>query len=135
MLTRADLRWIDKLFSLYSKLTIIPVKFKPGHLGGHMENESINSPLIGKRVGFKIYQLLASYQASFISFRTLNYVTGTDGELDWDFVPMMISASTVFLSISLIGHFLFDSVRTLNTKVYNENRKLRGKDKRNFYFS
>jgi len=89
-----------------------------------METEEVS---IWREIEYKMWQSLSISQASFNIFRTLNYVTGTDGELDWDFVPLMLLISTYFICFNLIGHFIFDSDRTLTVKVYNENRTLRGK--------
>ena len=74
MLTKKDLRWTTKFFSLYSKSCLIPVTFTPVMLGGggdQMKSEKIS---IWRRIGFKMTQLLFTCQTLFISFCTLEYV-------------------------------------------------------------
>ena len=53
--------------------------------------------------------------------------TNADGDLDWDLVPIMLILSTSYVTIEIIGYLIFDFGRELNTKIYNESLKLRGK--------
>ena len=88
MLTKKDLRWTNKFFSIYSILMVIPVTFKPvmlGGDGGQMESGSVSN---WRRIGFKITQSLALCQTLFIIFRTLEYMVGGNLDLNWDFVPV-----------------------------------------------
>ena len=124
MLTRENLRWVYGGFSLYSKLCIIPAEFSPVHLGGLMVSGSVS---IWREIGFKCYQFMVTAQTSFMLARTLEYMTGANEELNWDFVPVMLTLSTYFPSINLIARNLFGLYQTLNTKVYNQIRTLRGK--------
>ena len=100
-----------------------------------MESEKIS---IWRRLGFKIVQFLFTCQTWFISFRTLDYVTGIsrlfvedhdeqDVELDWDFVPMMLNFTAAYLTTNAFTYSIFDASRELNTIIYNEIYKLRGK--------
>ena len=138
MLTKEDLRWTTKCLTLYSKLGIIPVTFKPAILGegaGEMRSGVIS---IWKRFAFKLTQALFTVQTLFISFRTLEYATSgggsvdnNDGQeekknLDWDLVPMMLMFTDSYLTIDATTHFIFDQTRQLNAKVYNELLKFRG---------
>ena len=138
MLTKQNLRWTYKLFHLYSSLMLIPVTFKPaflGELASQMESEKAS---IWRRLGFKVAQIFLICQTLFISFRTLDCMTGVSGfffgendgedvDLDWDFVPIMLCFTVSFLTLNPIIYFIFDVGRELNTKIYNEIFKLRGK--------
>ena len=137
MLTKRDLRWTFGFFTLYSKLMWIPVTFKPVMLGGdgaQIESEKIS---IWRRIGFKMAQILIACQTLFISIRTLEYVSvgdrgffgeesvDVDVNLDWDFVPFIITQS--FLTANAIANLVFVAGRELNGKVFNEFIRLRGK--------
>ena len=138
MLTKLDLKWTCKLFSLYTKLGIIPVTFKPltvGEGSGQMRNE-VSS--IWRRIGFKIIQILIASHISFISFRTLEYTktgrgsSGTNAAgnpigLDLDLVPMMVVVLAIFATAEVISYLIFDAAQQLNIQVYNQSLKLRGK--------
>ena len=144
MLTKRDLRWTQKFFSFYSKLMWIPVTFKPvmmmsGGGGGQMETGRIS---IWRRIGFKLTQLLVTCQTLFISLRTLEYVIGGDAgsfgegsadedgdelELDWDIVPIILCFTIGYHTGNVLAYSIFDAQRELNTKVFNEFIKLRGK--------
>ena len=145
MLTKEDLKWTTKCLSLYSKLGIIPVTFKPATLGegaGEMRSGKIST---FKIIRFKLIQILFTCHALFMSFRTLDYATGgifgnKDGEeeeakvLDWDLVPMMLLFTDGYITIDVTTHFMLDSARQLNVKVYNEILKFRGKYKIKLFF-
>ena len=88
---------------------------------------------IWRRIGFKVVQILLACHTFFISFRTLDYVTGSgsgssgtdkdedgDMDMDMDLVPMMLSFTAVYPTIPIIGSIIFDAGRSLNTKVYNQ---------------
>jgi len=125
-------------FVFYSKWMWIPVTFKPvmlGGDGGQMESGSIS---IWRRIGFKMTQLLLTGNTLFVSYRTLEYVkcgdAGFFGErsneklgLDWDFVPMMFMMMVYYVTWDAVAYFLYDAQRGLNTKVFNEFIRLRGK--------
>ena len=93
---------------------------------------------IGRRVGFKLFQMMFTCQTVFISYRTLDYATagtmtmetedgtGDDDDLDWDIVPMMLIFTACYLVTDILIHLIFDVGRELNSKVYNEILKLRG---------
>ena len=77
-------------------------------------------------------------QTLFISYRTLEYVRCGDtgffgedenGDLDWDFVPIMLCFTAYYLISDTIAYLLFDVGRELNRKVFNEFINLRGKNK------
>ena len=99
-----------------------------------MRSEKIS---IWRRLGFKIVQFLFTCQTWFIAFRTLDCVTGIsrflggddeqDVDLDWDFVPMMLCFTVGYLTTDAFTYFIFDAGRGLNTIIYNEIIKLRGK--------
>ena len=124
MLSKVDLRWIYSLFSLYSKLLVIPVTFKPALLGSLMESEDLS---IWRRTGFKITQILMISATLFFSFRTLEHVIlGNGGSLDWDFFPIMLSLSFAHLVLNVLATLIFDKRRELNTITYNTILKLYG---------
>ena len=133
MLTKRDLKWTTKFFSVYSQLMWIPVTFRSEMLGvgaGEMRTSSIL-----RRIGFKVVQILFTCHTFFMSCRTLDYMSGggssgsdVDGNLDWDMVPMMIILAGAYVIVEVIGYLIFDSGRELNTIVYNEYLKLRGKE-------
>ena len=139
MLTKEDLKWTYKCLSLYSKLGIIPVTFKPAGILGEGAGEMRTGEVsIWKRVGFKLTQTLFTSQTLFISFRTLEYVTQgvfledggqQDTDLDWDLVPMLLIFTDGYLTFDVTTHFIFDFGRQLNAKIYNEILKLRGESK------
>ena len=69
MLTKRDVRWTTKFFSIYSKLMLIPFTFTPvmlGGGGGQIESGPIS---IRRWIGFKMTQLLYLCQALFITVR------------------------------------------------------------------
>ena len=85
-------------------------------------------------------QICAAYQSLFISIRTLEYLRYGDAgffgeasdddeelDLDWDFVPIMLNYTLNYLIVDVNVYFIFDAGRELNTKVFNEFIKLRGK--------
>ena len=86
-------------------------------------------------------QLWLICQTLFLSVRTLEYVkfgeAGFFGErsteddeeldLDWDIVPIMLIFDSYFLTVDVIAYLMFDAARELNTKIFNEFVKLRGK--------
>src|ERR1043165_7035878 len=99
MLTQSDLKWVHKFFSLYSKLNLIPVSFKPFNVGGQMEFGRASDKW--SRFAFKSCRILFTCQTVFVSFRTFEYASGSragfsGGEnksgrgLDWDLVPFML---------------------------------------------
>ena len=132
MLTKKDLKWVTKSFLIYSKLMRIPVTFGDAILGegaGKMRSEKSS---IWRRIGFKIIQTLITFHTFFSLFRTLEYMSGSSGldmkgNLDWDLVPCAVIFSGGYVICDVIGYLTFDSGRELNTKVYNESLKLRGK--------
>ena len=138
MLTKRDLRWTTKFFSIYSKLMIIPFTFTPvmlGGGGGQIESGPISC---WRKIGFKMTQILVVCQTVFISVRTLEYMKYGDAgffgeeptedlDLNWDFVPMLLSTSLYFLALNAIASLVFDVSRELNRKVFNELIRLRGK--------
>ena len=125
MLTKKDLNWTAKFFSIYSKLMWIPVTFQPFMLGGGlMETGEV---CIRRRIGFKMTQILFASQTLFISSRALEYLSAEDVELNWDFVPFMLIAIVAYLTYNVMAYLLFDLGRDLNKKVFNEISKLRGK--------
>ena len=139
MLTKRDLRWTQKLFSVYSKLMLVPVTFKPIMLvwgGGQIESGEIT---ISRKIGFKIAQILFACQTFFLFYRTLEYVIVGDGgffseesdkenvNFDWDFFPVMLIWTAGYVTWGTAPYFIFESVRELNIKVFNETIKLRGK--------
>ena len=134
MLRRRDLRWTTKFLSLYATLMLIPVTFRPDNLGqgsGEMESEKSS---IWTRIVFKLVQILITSHTFFFSFRTLEYASGhsssgigVDGKLDWDLVPVMFVFISGYSTYTGIGSFIFDYGRQLNTKIYNETLKFRGK--------
>ena len=139
MLTKRDLRWTNKLLFLYSQLMWTPVAFSSEMLGeeaGQMKESSI-----WRRIGFKIIQILLTCHAFFMSFRTLEYMSGQgssgtalDVKIDWDMVPIMIIFTAAYVTFEFISYFIFDAGRELNTKIYNEITKLRGKNKFFHYY-
>ena len=127
MLTPGDLRWNYKSFSLYSKLNLIPVSFSPNYLWGQpglMDSE--NCPF-WRQLGFKLVQLSFIGQTLFVSIRTGQGAKASGHEVDGAFVPIMFIVSGAYLTIALVSYFTFDSGRALNTKIYKEILKLRGK--------
>ena len=134
MLTKEDLKWTQKFLWLYSKLGIIPVTFKPAILGEGAGEMRSGTPSIGRRIQFKLTQILFTCLTIFISFRTLDYATDgvftedddEEENLDWDLVPMLIF-SVGYLTDNVLNHLVFESGREVNTKVHNEILKLRGK--------
>ena len=131
MLTQKDLRWNYKSFSLYSKLNLLPFTFKPNFLLGRPQQMECEGSSIWRESVFKLIQVLFTAQTCFISFRTAQNASGDDKEadLDWDFIPMMLHYMACYLAFDLIAYFVFDVGRELNSKVYNENLKLRGKNR------
>ena len=129
MLTQKDLRWNYKSFSLYSKLNLLPFTFKPNFLLGRPQQMECEGSSIWRESVFKLIQVLFTAQACFISFRTAQNASGDDkkADLDWDFVPIMLILSAAHLNINLLAYFTFDGAPELNTKIYNEILKLRGK--------
>ena len=133
MLTKEDLKWTYKLQSIYSKLMIFPVTFRPNIVGGEGPGQMDSETPIWKRVGFKIVQILVFAHTFFISFRTLEYMSGNgssgldlDKNLDWDLVPMMLIFTATFVTMNINNYLIFDVGREVNAKVYNETLKLRG---------
>ena len=130
MLTKADLEWTHKGFSLYSKLMLIPVSFKDPIMGCQMVAEIEST--IWRPIGFKLYQISFTLHSLFMSFRTFEYArSGKAGDEDldfWDFVPVMLFLSGAYLTFDYIVHLIFDSSRAMNTKIYNEILKLFGKN-------
>ena len=129
MLTSEDLSWSYKSFSLSSKLNLFPVTFRPVLLGGQMETGQVST---WKKIGFKFYQMIFTCRMIFISFRTLQYMTGfgfsgEETNLNWDFVPILLIFTAAFVTGNFIAYFIFDVGRELNVKLYNELIKLRGK--------
>ena len=127
MLTKRDLRWAYKLLTFYSGLLIIPVKFKPFILGegeGQMRSEKSS---IWRRIGFKIVQILTTCHFLFMSFRTLDYINETDVDGNLDFVPIMLILTVGYVTVEVIAYLIFVSGLELNSKVYNESLKIRGK--------
>ena len=141
MLTKRDLRWTWLAFWLYSKMLLMPVTFKPvmlGGDGGQMESGEISWR---RTIGFKMTQILYTCQALFCLFRTLEYMkwgeggffgTGSNDEeedvdLDWDFVPIMLIFTITYFTFLIPGYLVWNVGAELNTKVFNELIRLRGK--------
>jgi len=127
MLTQKDLRWNYQSFSFYSKLNLLPVTFKPNFLLGGPRQMECEGSSIWREIGFKLIQIMFTAQTCFISFRTAQNASGEDKEADWDFVPIMLILSASHLNINFLTYFTFDCFSELNTKIYNEILKLRGK--------
>ena len=137
MLTKRDLRWTWKLFSLFSKLMWIPVTFKPVMSGGHGSQMESGDISIWRRIGFKIVQVLFMCQSLFVTIRTLEYVSygnsgffgekSDDADLDWDYVPILLCFTASYLSYNAVAYLIFHAGRELNTKVFNEFIRLLGK--------
>jgi len=117
---------------------IIPVTFRPVILGEGVGQMSSDNSSIWTQIGFKIVQFLIFCHTSFISLRTFEYISGgggsgmeEKGNLDWDFVPMMLIFTVSYVIVQFLGYLIFDSGQ-LNKEVYNEILKLRGKKYTNF---
>ena len=94
---------------------------------------------VSRRIGFKMTQLLVYGHALFVSIRTLEYMTCGDGgffeersdgeglALNWDIVPMMLIGTLFYVIVDINLYFVLDARRELNTKVFNEIVRLRGK--------
>jgi len=50
-----------------------------------------------------------------------------DGDLDRNIVPIMLIFTAIYITLNSMGYFVFDVVRELNSKVFNEFIRLRGK--------
>ena len=138
MLTKGDLRWNDKVFSLYSDLMLLPVTFRPDSMwegAGEMRTEKSS---IWRRIAFKFFQIVVNCDTFFMAFRILECMMGgderDDADLDWDLLPMMIIFFSGYLTVDVNTYFIFDSGRQLNIKIYNELRKLRGKKTQEYLF-
>ena len=127
MLTPNNLRWNYQSFSLYSKLNLIPVRFIQNFLLGGSRPMDSQGSSVWKRIGFKLVQVSFLSQTLFVSIRTGLGAHGSGHEDDGAFVPIMIIMTGAYLSMCFITFFTFDSERALNTKIYNEILKLRGK--------
>ena len=84
-----------------------------------------------KKICFKFYQMIFTCRMIFISFRTLQYMTGfgfsgEETDLNWDFVPILLIFTAAFVTGNFIAYYMFDVGRELNIKLYNEIMKLRG---------
>ena len=100
-----------------------------------MESGSIS---ISRRIGFKMTQLLVYGHALFVLIRTLEYMTCGDagffgegsGDLDADIVALMLIQTLFYVIVDINLYFVWDAHRELNTKVFNEIVRLRGKSKK-----
>ena len=137
MLTKKDLRWNYTAFSLYSKLNLIPVKFIPNFLLGGPRQMDSEASSLWRKMAFKLIQILYTAHTIFMSFRSVQCAVSerkeeTGAELNSEFVPIMLILSFGYFTFDLFLHFTFGSGRALNSKIYNEILKLRGKPERYF---